>query len=82
MRSGWKGSMSASFSPVPENLMGLPVTARDGEGRAAAGVAVELGEDHAVDAQLLIEGLGHVDRVLAGHGVHHQEDLLGLDRPP
>ena len=28
MRSGWKGSMSESFSPVPENLMGLPTTAR------------------------------------------------------
>jgi len=28
MRSGWKGSMSVSFSPVPENLIGFPVTAR------------------------------------------------------
>ena len=28
MRSGWKGSMSVSFSPTPANLMGLPVTAR------------------------------------------------------
>ena len=27
IRSGWKGSMSVSFSPVPANLMGLPVTA-------------------------------------------------------
>ena len=28
MRSGWNGSMSPSFSPVPANLIGLPVTAR------------------------------------------------------
>ena len=28
MRSGWKGSMSVSFSPTPENFIGLPVTAR------------------------------------------------------
>ena len=25
MRSGWKGSIMSSFSPVPANLMGLPV---------------------------------------------------------
>ena len=60
-------------------LDGLAHHGPDGQGRAAAGVAVELGEDYAVDAQLRIEGLGHVDRVLAGHGVHHEEDLLGLD---
>jgi hypothetical protein len=28
MRSGWKGSSASSFSPVPANLMGLPVTCR------------------------------------------------------
>ncbi len=28
IRSGWKTSKSESFSPVPANLMGLPVTAR------------------------------------------------------
>ena len=28
MRSGWKGSIPSSFSPIPANLMGLPVTAR------------------------------------------------------
>ena len=27
MRPGWKGSIWSSFSPVPMNLMGLPVTA-------------------------------------------------------
>ena len=28
MRSGWKGSSASSFSPVPTNRIGLPVTAR------------------------------------------------------
>ena len=28
MRSGWNGSIMSSFSPVPTNLMGLPVAAR------------------------------------------------------
>ena len=27
MRSGWNTSMSDSFSPMPQNLIGLPVTA-------------------------------------------------------
>ena len=53
-------------------LDGLAHHGPDGQGRAAAGVAVELCEDYAVDAKLRIEGFGHVDRVLAGHGVHHE----------
>ena len=65
--------------------MGLPVTALmerhapprvspcdrlDGEARAAAGVAVELGEDDARDAHAFVERLGDVDGVLTRHGVH------------
>ena len=46
------------------------------QGRAAPGVAVQLGQHDAVDAQRLVEGGGHVDRVLPGHGVHHQQDFL------
>ena len=59
-------------------LDGLARHRAHGQGRAAAGVAVQLGEDHAVHAELLVEGLGHVHGVLTGHGVHHQEDFLGL----
>ena len=51
----------------------------DRQGRAAAGVAVELGHDHAVELQRLVERLGAVDRVLAGHRVDHQIDLLRPD---
>ncbi len=46
----------------------------------AACVAVELGEDDAVEAELVVEGLGDGDRVLAGHGVDDEEDVVGVDR--
>ncbi len=42
---------------------------------AAAGVAVELGQDHAVVVEGLVERLGDVDRVLAGHGVEHEQNV-------
>ena len=45
----------------------------DRQRRAAAGVAVELGHDHAVEFQRLVERLGAVDGVLAGHRVDHQD---------
>ena len=53
--------MLSSFSPVPMNLMGLPVTALTE--RAAPPRASP----------------SSLESVLAGHGVHHQEDLGGLD---
>ncbi len=60
--------------------MGLPVTDLTERRGAAAGVGIELGEDHAVEFELLVERLGGVHRVLAGHGVDDQEDLVGHDR--
>src|SRR5262249_19163550 len=53
----------------------------DGEGGAAAGVAVELGQDDAVEVQRVVERLGAVDGVLAGHGVADQVHLVGPDQP-
>ena len=47
--------------------------------RAAAGVAVELGEDDAVEVQPIVERRRGVDRVLADHRVDHQEDVRRLD---
>ncbi len=52
----------------------------DGQRRAAAGIAVELGEDDAVEIEGVVEGLGAIDRVLAGHGVADEKDLVGLDQ--
>ena len=60
-------------------LDGLARHRPDRQRRAAAGVAVQLGQQHAVDAQRVVKGLGRVHRVLTGHGIHHQQDLVGLD---
>ena len=76
MRSGWKGSMIRELLARAAELDGLARHRADGQRRAAAGVAVQLGQDHAVDVQLLVKGLGDVDRVLTGHGVNHQQDFL------
>ena len=46
---------------------------------AAAGVAVELGHDHAVELGRLGELLGDVDRVLAGHRVDREQDVVRAD---
>ncbi len=54
----------------------------DRQGRTTAGVTVELGEHHAVEADAVAEGLGGVDRVLADHRVDDEQDLLGADRVP
>src|SRR5215210_6991403 len=51
----------------------------DREGRAAAGVAVELGEDGAGQRQGGGELLGALHRVLAGHRVGHEQGLVRLD---
>ena len=46
--------------------------------RAAARVAVELGQNGAGDLQRLVEMRGHVDGFLAGGGVEHEQDFLRL----
>ena len=56
-----------------------PVTPRDRERGTTAGVAVELGEHDAVEADALLEGLRGGDRVLADHRVDDEEDLVGVD---
>ena len=48
-------------------LDGLAGDRQHREGCAAAGIAVGLGEDDAVDADRFVEGLGDVHGVLTGH---------------
>ena len=43
--------------------------------RTAAGVAVHAGQHDAGDRQRVVERLGGVDRVLAGHRIDHQQRL-------
>src|SRR5690606_12065473 len=59
----------------PEELDRLTGGRLDGERRATAGIAIELGEHDAGDVEALVEGLGGVDRVLADHGVDDQENV-------
>ena len=49
------------------------------EGGAAAGIAVQLGEDAAGNGQRLIEVRRHVHGFLAGGRVQDQKNLVGLD---
>ncbi len=51
----------------------------DRERSATAGVAVELGEHHAVETDAVEEGLGRGDGVLADHRVDDEEHLVGVD---
>ena len=51
----------------------------DRERRAAAGIAVHLGDDEAADVQRLVELLGDVHRLLAGHGVDDEEHFVGRE---
>ena len=48
------------------------------EGGAAAGVAVEFGEDDPGEIDGGVEGFGDLDGLLAGGGVGHEEVLAGL----
>ena len=49
----------------------------DGERRAAARVAVELRQHDAVELDALLERLRDPDRLLAGHRVEHEQDVVG-----
>ncbi len=60
-------------------LDGLGDNGANGEGSAAARVAVELGEDDAVEVEAVVELLGGVDSVLTRHRVNHEERLVGAD---
>ena len=60
----------------PDELDRFARDAFYGEGSPATGVAVELGEDAAVEFEQVVEGFGGVDGVLAGHGVEHQVNLM------
>jgi len=49
------------------------------QGGAAAGVAVQLGEDDTVELEGLMERLGNADGVLTGHGVDDEERVVRAD---
>ena len=74
-RSGWKSSSASSFSPVPMNLIGAPVTARiDSAAPPRASPSMRV-STMPVTPTRSSNALGGVDRVLAGHGIDHQQGL-------
>ena len=77
---GVEGLEGVGFFAGAEELDGGAGDLADGEGGAAAGVAVHLGEDGAGDGEEVVEGLGGVDGVLAGHGVGDEEDFGGVEQ--
>ena len=76
---GVEGLEGVGFFAGAEELDGGSGDVADGEGGAAAGVAVHLGEDGSGDGEAVVEGLGGVDGVLAGHGVGDEEDFGGVE---
>src|SRR5829696_1653061 len=54
----------------------------DRERRPATRVTVELCQDHPVEVGVLLEGLCHLDGVLAGHHVENQQDRVRPGRLP
>src|SRR6266567_685797 len=80
IRSGWKRSKSSSFSPDEANITGRPVSwAIDS---AAARIAIQLGEHHAVVADAVQERLRRDHGVLADHGIDNEQDLVRIDGIP
>ena len=61
-------------------LDGLAGGGLNGECRTAAGITVELGEQYAINAQRLVKGRRRIDGILTGHGIDHQQNLMGLHR--
>ena len=73
MRSGSKVSSASIFSPRPTKRIGLPVICTHRKRRTAASVAVHPGQNHAGDADLVVEFGGDVHGVLTGQAIDHQQ---------
>src|SRR6267143_580588 len=60
------------FFADADELDGLPGNLADGEGRAAARVAVHFGKDDTSERELLMELVSRFDGVLSGHRVSNK----------
>ena len=76
MRSGWKRSNWSSFSPVEANRIGLPVTALTDSAAPPRASPSSLVITTPSKSTTVGELLGDVDRVLAGHRVDDQQDVV------
>ncbi len=63
-----------------DELDGLLHHRTDSESRTTTGVAVQLGQHHAVEVQAVVEGLGRVHGILTRHGIDHKQGLMRMHR--
>jgi hypothetical protein len=63
----------------PEELHADAGDGCDREGRPTPSIAIDLGEDQPGHGDRGLEGLGDRNGLLAGHRVHHEERLDGMD---
>lgn len=75
IRSGWKTSKSSSFSPADANRIGTPVTV-DGWRGTAAVMPSSLVDTTPGEADALAERPLSRWRVLADHGIEHEQRLV------
>ena len=80
MRLGWKSSSASSFSPVPMNLIGLPVTARIDSAAPPRPSPSTRVSTMPVMIDAGIEGAREIDRVLAGQRVGDEQDFVRIGR--
>ena len=74
-----KGLEGVRLFANADELDGLAGDVANGDRRAAACVAIHLGEDDAGEAEALMKVLRRVDGVLAGHGVGDEEDFRWVE---
>ena len=79
MRSGWNASSAVELLADADELDRLAGDVPHRQRRAAARIAVELGQDDARERQRVAEGARGVDRVLTGHGVDDEQRFDRLD---
>ena len=78
---GMEGLDGIVFFADAEELDGLPGDLANRQSGAAAGIAVHLGEHDAGERELVVELLGGVDGILAGHGIGDEENFLRIQQP-
>ncbi len=65
--------------PGSHKLDGFPGFFTNAQRGTATGVAIHLGENHAVKRDAVVEGLRGAHGVLTGHGIHHKQGFTGFD---
>ena len=79
IREGWNWSMASIFSPVPTNLMGLFTTVRIDKAAPPRVSPSNLVSTTPSKSRRSLNSFGRVHGILSGHGIYHEERLVGVD---